>query len=84
MGIGVGLILVAIGAVLTFAVHASMNGVDIQTVGVILMAVGIVGVIIDLAIFAPRRRSVMTYSSAAPAAAPTVNQTDARVTRVES
>jgi hypothetical protein len=87
MGIGVGLILVAIGAVLTFAVHASVSGVDIQTVGVILMIVGIVGVIIDLAIFAPRRRSVTTYSNTVPngaAPAAQVPASDSRVTRVES
>src|SRR6059058_3954627 len=34
MGIGVGLFLLAAGAILTFAVDATVNGVDIQTVGV--------------------------------------------------
>jgi hypothetical protein len=71
MGIGVGLVLVAIGAVLAFAVHAVVSGVDIRTVGVILMAVGAVGVVIELAIFAPRRRSVTTYAAAPATAAPT-------------
>jgi membrane protein implicated in regulation of membrane protease activity len=60
MGIGVGLFLVAIGAVLTFAVDATVSGVNIHTVGVILMIVGILGIVIDLAIFAPRRRTVST------------------------
>jgi uncharacterized protein DUF6458 len=68
MGIGVGLIFIAIGAVLTFAVHASLSGVNIHVVGVILMAVGAVGLIIDLTIFAPRRRSVTTYTTTPPAA----------------
>ena len=43
MGIGVSLLLVAVGAILTWAVTADVSGVDIQTVGVILMVVGIVG-----------------------------------------
>jgi hypothetical protein len=58
MGIGAGLFLVALGAVLTFAVHASLSGVSIQTIGVILMIVGAAGLLLDLVIFAPRRRSV--------------------------
>jgi thiol:disulfide interchange protein len=60
MGIGAGLFLVAIGAVLTFAVNATVSGINIQTIGVILMIVGVVGIALDLAIFAPRRRTVST------------------------
>lgn len=56
MGIGIGILLIAVGAILTFAVHATVNGIDIQTVGVILMIVGAIGLLIDLVIFAPRRR----------------------------
>jgi membrane protein implicated in regulation of membrane protease activity len=63
MGIGAGLFLVAIGAVLTFAVNATVNGVNIQTIGVILLVVGILGIILDLVIFAPRRRTVSTTQS---------------------
>ncbi len=59
MGIGVGIFFIAVGAVLAFAVEASVSGVDIQTVGVILMIVGALGVILDLIIFAPRRRTVV-------------------------
>ena len=40
MGIGVSLILIAVGAILTWAVNASVSGLEIQTVGVILMVVG--------------------------------------------
>lgn len=60
MGIGVGLVLMAIGAVLTFAVNASFSGFSIATVGIILMVVGAIGLLIDLAIFMPRRRAVTT------------------------
>jgi hypothetical protein len=49
MGIGVSLILVAVGAVLTWAVTAEVSGVDLNTVGVILMVVGIAGALISLA-----------------------------------
>jgi hypothetical protein len=60
MGIGAGVFLIAVGAVLAFAVHASVSGIDIQTVGVILMIAGALGVALDLAVFAPRRRTVTT------------------------
>ena len=66
MGIGIGILLIAVGAILTFAVHATVNGVDIQTVGVILMIVGAVGLIIDLAIFMPRRRTYRRESVCPP------------------
>jgi hypothetical protein len=48
MGLGVSLILSAVGAILTWAVTAHPNGVDLQTVGVILMVVGIAGGLISL------------------------------------
>ena len=48
MGIGVGLLLIAVGAILTWAVTADISGLDIQVVGVILMLVGIAGVLLDL------------------------------------
>ena len=48
MGIGVSLILIAVGAILTWAVSAEVSGVDITTVGVILMVVGLVGGLISL------------------------------------
>ena len=63
MGIGAGLFLIAIGAVLTWAVNATVSGVDINTVGVILMIVGAVGLVLDLIIFAPRRSRSRTMTS---------------------
>jgi Domain of unknown function (DUF6458) len=48
MGLGVGLILAAAGAVLAFAVNASVSGVNIHTIGWILLIVGIVGVLLSL------------------------------------
>ena len=48
MGLGVSLFLIAIGAVLAFAVNVTTSGVDINTVGYILLVVGIVGALISL------------------------------------
>jgi hypothetical protein len=48
MGIGVSLFLIAVGAVLAFAVHASVNGLDIVTVGWILMLVGAFGAVLSM------------------------------------
>ncbi|HEY3019152.1 MAG TPA: DUF6458 family protein [Solirubrobacteraceae bacterium] len=48
MGIGTSLFLIAVGAILKFAVTASVSGVELATVGVILMVVGILGLVISL------------------------------------
>ena len=48
MGIGVSLILIAVGAVLAFAVHVSTSGFNVHTVGYILLVVGIVGALISM------------------------------------
>ena len=48
MGIGVSLILIAVGAILTWAVTATVSGVNINTIGVILMVVGAAGLLISL------------------------------------
>ena len=49
MGIGASLFLLAVGAILTFAVHVQhSNGFDINTIGVILMVVGALGLIVSM------------------------------------
>jgi hypothetical protein len=48
MGLGVSLFLIAAGAILTWAVNATVAGLDINTVGVILMVVGIVGLVLSM------------------------------------
>ena len=48
MGLGVGIFLTALGAILAFAVSADVSGVNIHTVGWILMVVGAVGVLLSL------------------------------------
>src|SRR4051812_44758964 len=68
MGIGIGILLIAIGAILAFAVDAEVSGIDVQTIGIILVVVGILGVILDLVLFAPRRRTTVTETVATPSA----------------
>ena len=49
MGLGVGIFLIAVGAILTFAINADTNGaVNIDTVGWILMAVGLASVLLSM------------------------------------
>lgn len=48
MGLGTSLFLIAVGAVLRFAVTVSTRGFNLHTVGLILMIVGGVGLIITL------------------------------------
>jgi Domain of unknown function (DUF6458) len=48
MTIGTSIVLIAVGAVLKYAVTAHVSGIDIQTVGTILLLVGILGLILSL------------------------------------
>ncbi len=48
MGISVSILLIAVGAILKYAVTATVSGVDLSTVGVILMVVGVVGLILSI------------------------------------
>ena len=48
MGIGTSIFLIAVGAILKFAVTASVSGIDLATVGVILMVVGVIGLVLTL------------------------------------
>ena len=48
MGIGVSLFFIALGAILTWAIDASVSGVNINAVGAILMVVGVIGVVLSV------------------------------------
>ena len=48
MGIGVSIFLIAVGAILAFAVEVSTEGVNLDTIGVILMIVGGIGLLASL------------------------------------
>ena len=48
MGIGTSLVLIAVGAILDFAVSVHTTGFNINTIGLILMIVGAVGLVLSL------------------------------------
>ena len=50
MGIGTSIFLIALGAILRYAVTITISGIELQTVGLILMIVGIIGLVISLAV----------------------------------
>jgi uncharacterized membrane protein len=52
MSIGTSIFLIAVGAILKFAVTATVSGIELATVGVILMVVGAVGLLISVAMYA--------------------------------
>ena len=80
MGIGVSLILIAVGAILTWAVETSVSGLDINAVGVILMIVGLVGFVLSLAFWSTWwgpgyfRRTVVSHPGRARSGASVVEQ----------
>lgn len=60
MGIGVSVFLLAVGAILAFAVDVTVQGLDLDTVGVILMIVGAIGLLLSalfLSSFSPYGRT---------------------------
>lgn len=57
MGIGVSIFLIALGAILAFAVDVSVSGLDLDVVGIVLMLVGALGLILTLLVWYPRRRA---------------------------
>lgn len=61
MGLGSSLFLIAVGAILRYAITVTSHAVNIKTVGLILMIVGVVGFVIWLfwmVLWADRRRTV--------------------------
>jgi hypothetical protein len=56
MGIGTSIFLIAVGAILYFAVNAHVSGIDIATVGLILMICGVLGLVISLFFLNSMRR----------------------------
>ncbi len=60
MSIGFGIFLVAVGAILAFAVQVSVEWVALTTVGYILMVAGAVMIVIGAVLMARKRSSVTT------------------------
>jgi hypothetical protein len=49
MGLGISIFLIAVGAILAFAVDVSVQGIDLVTVGWVLLAVGALGLLLSMA-----------------------------------
>ena len=59
MGIGASIFLIALGAILAFAVNVHLGGLDVNVIGWILMLAGVLG-LITFALVWGRRRTVVT------------------------
>ncbi|GGY77176.1 DUF6458 family protein [Streptomyces omiyaensis] len=71
MGLGLFIIMIAVGAILTFAADWELEAVDLDLVGLILMAVGILGTAVYTSVLRRRRMVV-------PPVAPAVTDDDRR------
>jgi membrane-bound ClpP family serine protease len=60
MSLGLGIVLIVIGAVLAYALNISVDWIDLQLVGYILMVAGAVVVVLGIVLLARRRRSIAT------------------------
>jgi hypothetical protein len=62
VGIGTSIFLIAVGAILRYAITENVEGVDLDVVGLILMIVGVIGLLLSflwMTIWADRRRGVV-------------------------
>ncbi|HEV7720026.1 MAG TPA: DUF6458 family protein [Iamia sp.] len=59
MTVGVSVFLLAVGAILKFAVEDTIEGVDLGIIGIILMACGVIGLLFGLIQMASQRRTVV-------------------------
>jgi hypothetical protein len=74
MGFGVSIFLVAAGAILAWAVNSNVSGVNIHTIGWILLVVGILGLVVSMIFwsswagpgYSTRRRGPYYYDDAPP------------------
>ena len=56
VGIGASIFLIALGAILTFALEVKVGGIDLDAVGWILMIAGVLGLVLTMVVWGPRRR----------------------------
>ena len=66
MGIGGSIFLLALGAILAFAVDAHISGIDINVVGYVLMLAGLAGLIITIWFWNSRRRTTTVSATERP------------------
>lgn len=67
MGIGASILLIAIGAILTFALNVQVGFLDFDVVGWVLMIAGVIGLVFTTLIWGPRRRTVVERNTAVDA-----------------
>lgn len=78
MSLGLGIVLVVIGAILTYALNVTVDWIDLQLVGYILMVAGAVIIVIGIILLVRRRRTIATsHTSVDPT-------TGDRMTRAEN
>ena len=77
MSLGLGIVLFAIGAILTWALNVTVDWIDLQMVGIILMVAGAIVIVLGIILLARRRRSIATSQTSVDPA------TGDRVTRDE-
>ncbi|MFV0462818.1 MAG: DUF6458 family protein [Nostocoides sp.] len=75
MYIGLGLFLIVVGAILKFAVTGSVSGIDIQSVGVICMVVGVVAIVISFVLRRPSAVRASRVTQTDPATGTHVEET---------
>ena len=79
MGISVSILLIAIGAILTWGVTAEAEGLDINAIGVILLIVGVLGLVLSMLFWSSwggfRRRTAYVDDRAGHPAAPAPRRT---------
>ena len=83
MGIGASIFLIAVGAILTFALEAEVGFLNLDAVGWILMIAGAAGLVFTMAIWGPRRRRAVTTTTRDPMGPPVDRPMDRSVERTE-
>jgi hypothetical protein len=70
MGIGASILLIVVGAILTFALNVQVGFLDLDVVGWIMMLAGLAGIIFTTMIWGPRRRRTMVTRDSVDTADP--------------
>ncbi|HZN20642.1 MAG TPA: DUF6458 family protein [Micromonosporaceae bacterium] len=74
MGIGGSILLIALGAILTFGLNVTLGWLDLDVVGWVLMLTGLFGLILTTWFWSSRRRRTVVRTN--PAGSHTVRRTD--------
>lgn len=79
MRIGSSLVLIAIGAILKFAVTTSVSGISVSVVGVVLMVVGVAGLVISMIMANTARRTDVVHHTVVGDGSQTLPREDPRL-----